>query len=377
MDSKQRLTETLYKTISDINVWQDVLRDISLLTGASRCIIMQRDKKTAELYITQSIYIDLASPVLYGFSDEETDSYITHFYQSDPWTEIELKNYPVTPYAMSSFLPIEELKKTEFWPWLAPQGINDTAVIEVFNSTEYWISINLYFDGYNEAVKNRCLDLLSEYKPLMNAVWDLGQQFRASKSSPESLYYFLEQQKSPSFLVDSNSKVIKANNKGLALLDCNDCLVNLKDNLLFIKNSEMRSRLRNEISVLSERKYIIENPPKTSFNIGELTFHCTLLGNGEDIIGRDTALRLVSIESREELLSKLLSPIWEVACLTRRERELVEVMASGGRVVDFMHEYGIAKSTAHAHWGKVKEKLQVKDRSEIFAHHQLFLETSN
>lgn len=374
MNSKQRLTGLLYKTISDINVWQDVLREISLLTGASRCIIMQRDKKTAELYITQSIYIDLESPVVYGFSDDETESYITHFYQSDPWTEIELNNHPVTPYAMSSYLPIAELKGTEFWPWLAPQGINDTAVTEVFNSVGYWVSINLYFDGYNESVKNSCLDLLSEYKMLMSEVWALGQQFRVSKSSPESLFYFLEQQKSPSFLVDNKSKVIKANNKGLALLDCKDCSVKLKDNLLFIKNSEMRSRLRGEISVLAERKYIVENPPKTSFNIGELAFHCTLLGNGEDIIGRDTALRLVSVESREELLSELLSPIWEVSCLTRRERELVKVMASGGRVVDFMHKHGIAKSTAHAHWGKVKEKLQVKDRSEIYAHHKLFLE---
>ncbi len=374
MDNRRQLTQLLYKTISDINVWHDVLREISLLTGASRCIIMQRDKKTAELYITQSIYIDLESPVVYGFSDDETESYITHFYQSDPWTEIELKNHPIVPYAMSSYLPIEKLKESDFWPWLAPQGINDTAVTEVFNSAGYWVSINLYFDGYNEVVKKKCLDLLSEYKRLMSEVWELGQQFRLSKSSPESLFYFLEQQKSPSFLVDSNSKVIKANNKGLALLDSTDCFLNIKDNLLFIKSSEMRGRLRDEISVLSERKYIVENPPKTSFNIGELAFHCTLLGNGEDIIGRDTALRLVSIESREELLSELLSPIWEVSSLTRRERELVEVIASGGRVVDFMNKYGIAKSTAHAHWGKVKEKLQVKDRSEIYAHHKLFLE---
>lgn len=74
------------------------------------------------------------------------------------------------------------------------------------------------------------------------------------------------------------------------------------------------------------------------------------------------------------LPNKQSSPLWEVSSLTRRERELVAVLANGGRVVDFMHKYGIAKSTAHAHWGNVKKKLRVHDRSEIFAHHQLFLE---
>lgn len=74
------------------------------------------------------------------------------------------------------------------------------------------------------------------------------------------------------------------------------------------------------------------------------------------------------------LPSKSVFPLWESSCLTRRERELVEVLAHGGRVVDFMNKYGIAKSTAHAHWGNVKEKLEVCDRSEIFAHHQIFLE---
>lgn len=74
------------------------------------------------------------------------------------------------------------------------------------------------------------------------------------------------------------------------------------------------------------------------------------------------------------LPSKSELPLWENSCLTRRESELVKVLANGGRVVDFMNTYKIAKSTAHAHWGSVKNKLEVCDRSEIFAHHQIFLE---
>jgi DNA-binding CsgD family transcriptional regulator len=76
-------------------------------------------------------------------------------------------------------------------------------------------------------------------------------------------------------------------------------------------------------------------------------------------------------------MDKKYSRLWGAHCLTRREKELVIVLANGGRVVDFMHKYDIAKSTAHAHWGNVKKKLGIKDRSEIYVQHQVFLKTSN
>lgn len=373
MDLSQKLIELLYKTISDISLWKTVLKEITQLTGASKGIIMLRDKATAELYITQSIYLELDSPLLYGFSAEKTFEYIDHYYQSDPWTAIENVHHPIRPYALSSYYEVSKLKQSAFWPWLESQQISDTVVFELFESSKYWVSINLYFDADDSQVKTACINFLNQYQKILRQYWELGHTFRLSKSSPDGFYYFLEQQNSAAFLVDRHTKVRALNDKARQLVTDGDGL-KIKDELLFIKDKLGRAQLRRRICDISNAQYQIDNPPEESFDIDGLSFSCTLLGKGEDLIGLDTALRLLTVESAQ--VRPTTKPIWETPGLTSRERQLVEVLADGGRVVDFMNQYGIAKSTAHAHWGNVKHKLDVQDRSEIYASHKLFLENN-
>lgn len=106
---------------------------------------MLRDKYSVELYITNDISAELKSPMLYGFTADEIDDYLEHYYQDDPWTEVEHQYHPVIPYAMSSYLPVEALRKTKFWQWLEPQQINDSVVVEIFSAPDSWISMNLFF----------------------------------------------------------------------------------------------------------------------------------------------------------------------------------------------------------------------------------------
>ncbi|WCE32039.1 LuxR C-terminal-related transcriptional regulator [Vibrio sp. SCSIO 43137] len=377
MERQLKLQALLLKTVTDIELWQDVLGQIATITGARKGIIMLRNKSTSDLYISKDIHFDLQSPMLYGLSNEEVGSYITHFYKVDPWTEIENKHHPVAPYAMSSYLPIDELEKTEFWQWLEPQGISDTVVVELHSSVDSWISLNMFFDGRDEKVKQATLELLRNMQDIFTQVWEFGMQHRATTASPESLNFFLEQQELPSLLVDGHSKVVKANEKAEQLLAESSFPISNKDGYLFIKDRAELNKLREGIAALSKSESQPAALPTCDIKINGYNCLCTLLGEGEDVIGADTVLRMLSIKPEKTVTVNGMCLIWESEGLTRREKELVEVLANGGRVVDFMNQYNLAKSTSHIHWGNVKKKLNVKDRNEIYAYHKLYLETIN
>ena len=102
-----------------------------------------------------------------------------------------------------------------------------------------------------------------------------------------------------------------------------------------------------------------------------------ILEKPENYIGESTGLRLISFESREHLTKSGDLPIWNHPDLTKRERELVEMLANGKRVVDFMNQHQIKKETAHFHWGNVKKKLKISDRSDLVKYHSDFLKNYN
>lgn len=369
-----KLERLLYKTVGSTAVWQGVLEEISNITGAPKAIIMLRDKQTAELYITKYIQIELESPMLFGFSEEQAFSYISHFYKFDPWTSIEKNHHPFVPYAMSSYLSISDLQKGDFWEWLAPQNISDTVVAEIHSSKDSWVSINVFYNDEDTEVKDKTLVLLTKYQMLMQEVWEEGLQYRAVHSAPESLDYFLEQLEQPAMLVRANGQLVKQNLKAEHLLNLSGGKLRSKDGYLFIRNKAEREELLNKIDNLSKRGEL--NGKEGDIVLGHFSISCTLLGDKEDIIGFDDALRLLVI--RKEKYSYTADiPIWQTPSLTNRERDLVEVLATGGRVVDFSQKFGIAKSTSHAHWGNVKNKLDITDRAQIYAQHQLYLRTSN
>lgn len=375
MHKNNMITELLYQTVTNIEVWQDVLAYLCNVTGAPKGIIMLRDKGDAELFISKNIHAELESPMLYGLSGEDIESYITEYYKFDPWTNIEKNHHPVRPYAMSKYLPIKSLQETKFWEWLEPQGINDSVVVELYDSKNYWISINLFLDGNDEKIKKLSLIVLENLQFLMNKVWHLGLQYKMSNSSPEGLVYFLEQQTSPSILIDCNLKVIHKNKKADVILSAPNNLIKRAAGHLFIRNSGKQKLFKETVVNLSSVEFNPILPPTTVINLGSWSCHVTLLSDAQNIVGEDTALRLLSF--RLNVLhpdDQQLFPIWESPGLTSREKELVKELAEGNKVVDFQKKHKMAKSTAHNHWTSVKRKLQLKDRAQIVDKHRYYLE---
>lgn len=374
MHKNNMITELLYQTVTNIEVWQDVLAYLCNETGAPKGIIMLRDKGDAELFISKNIHTELESPMLYGLSGEDIESYITEYYKFDPWTNIEKNYHPVRPYAMSKYLPIKNLKETKFWEWLEPQGINDSVVVELYDSKNYWISINLFLDGNDEKTKKLSLIVLENLQLLMNKFWHLGLQYKMSNSSPEGLVYFLEQQTSPSILIDCNLKVIHTNKKADIILSTPNNLIKRAAGHLFIRNNGKQKLFKETVVNLSSVEFNPILPPTTVINLDSWSCNVTLLSEAQNVIGEDTALRLLTFQTNISRLKEDKNlPIWETPILTRREKELVKVLALGGMIVDFQNKHKLAKSTAHAHWGNVKKKLKISDRAQIFAKHQIFL----
>ncbi|NLS14451.1 hypothetical protein HGP28_16395 [Vibrio sp. SM6] len=373
MQAHKDLKEKLYKTINNVEHWRDVLGEMVKLTGAKKAFLMLRNRQSSDFYIPKDLLETLASPVIYGLSEQEVDDYVNRYQSLDPWTKIEAQIPPITPYALSQYISAEALRASGFWSWLEPQGVNDTVVFAVHHASDHWVSVNLLYDNTQPGLKQKILALITEYLPLMNEVWEAGQRMRQVTTYPASIQFFLEQLSDSAFLVDRYAKVINSNRHAKTLAKNSELGLQLHQGYLHHKERRISETLKKLISNIGSEDYHPDAPPKLQVRLLGHNVTVTLLNRSEDLIGYDTALRLVTIEMHNARGRHGLAPPWQHDSLTKREAELVEVLASGGKIIDFIHQYGLAKSTAHAHWGNVKKKLCVSDRSEIYAAYQMYL----
>ena len=122
-------------------------------------------------------------------------------------------------------------------------------------------------------------------------------------------------------------------------------------------NTIFRKQLDKAIHSLQECR---NNTDPIEVHYRDITLKLSLIGTTENILGENIAQYILTIHDQTD--NHL---VWENPLLTTREQQLVEILAKGSRVVDFQNHYKLAKSTAHMHWQHVKEKLNIKDRTEI------------
>lgn len=365
----EELQQAIYKTIDDIEYWQEVLRLLCEVTGASKGIISLRDSLTAELVIPTDVRQELSSPLLYGFSEMEIGSYVTHYIERDPWTPFEKLFHPSEPTSLAKFVDLKTLQNSEFWQWLEPQGITDTTVLEIGLSAPNWIALNLYYPTKTDTIKKKVLEYTSKLQGSMQDAWRIGQRLRASEQSPNRLGYFLERQPQAAFILSSIGEIILENKKAVNLNEAEKDIYQLNNQCLVLLDSDLQSQLNEAMQAL--RLSVDGRLDEIKFSSKTLDITLTLIEKAEDQLGVDSGARLLTIG----LASAQLLPIWNNALLTKRERQLVEQLANGDKVVDFINRYKMSKSTGHFHWQNVKRKLGIKDRSEIQVMHQLYLQS--
>lgn len=374
MQGCEELKKIIYKTVGNIELWEEVIQEFIKLTGASKGIITLRDRMTAELVFSQDTKHELSSPLLYGFSEAETESYIYHYAQFDPWTEIEKLYHPLYPYVFSKHLNIKTLQKSKFWEWLEPQGIGDAVVLDIGTSIHGWVAMNLFFPSENNKVKQAVLNLTREFQSAMSDAWRCGLAYRTKNNAPERLAFFIEQQSLPSLLLDDNATVILKNKKASDLFSQIDDVFIGGNNEFRIKNKNLRVLYNEAMLKLINTPFVSSEQSEVVIQDNNLLLKLILIEPPENVLGEEVGLRLITIENIVKCKYSSSSRVWDNPVLTKRERQLVELMANGGRVTDFINKYSLKKGTGHYHWTNVKKKLNVTDRSEIHVQHQIFLQ---
>ncbi len=361
MQTKEQLRNAIEQTLPDINKWQNVLEIFVKITGASKGIISLRNRLTAELVVPTDVRQELCSPLVYGFSEEEIYHYITHYIEHDPWTDIENLYHPYEPYPLSKHIARKELENSLFWEWLEPQNISDTVVLEIGASSEYWVAMNLYYPIEDTTVKQCILDYTLEFQKTIQQVWKHGQAVRMAVLESPYIEYSLEQQPQPAFLIRSNRELLAKNKKAEQILkDQNTVFLVSQDKKLRLKNKKISEQIDLAIHSSKEKNFSKSNTKQIEIHYESMILKFTPIGDAENLLGENTAQYMLTIHQ---------CLIWEHPSLTPRQKQLAEILAKGGRVVDFQNHYSITKSTAHLHWGEVKKKFNVKDRAEIHELH--------
>ena len=359
LNSKKNVEHALLRTLSDPKRWGAALDVLISETGSTKGVILQRDTRTGQLMLPKNLPEYLSKPLLRGFTQQQMEEYENDYAENDPWTEIELRYPSIAPYALSTWMSIDELQQHDLYTWLAPQQITDTVVMDIYRDDDYWVAINLFFDHKDSLVRERCTGLLNEVQALMQAMWRalLTEYNQPGVSQP--MTYFLNHRDKAELLINSVGKVFATSQRASDLLEDESFPLLIKSDRIFIRNQVIRERFWSLL-----RPAFDVNNDSVTFDFEGYWFKVMNVNTYVDLVGRDQGLKLVSI-NRGYSTDFLERPIWECDLLTKREKDLVRVLANGGRVVDFQKEYNLAKSTAHNYWTNVKKKLNITDRAQL------------
>uniref|UniRef100_UPI00192CF03D LuxR C-terminal-related transcriptional regulator n=1 Tax=Thaumasiovibrio occultus TaxID=1891184 RepID=UPI00192CF03D len=373
MAEHETLSSLLLKSSINVSDWGRILAALLDLCGASRGVISLRCRHTASVFVPPVVLKEGQSPLICGLSKEEVNTYLKYYADMDPWVAIERKHHPVVPYLMSEYLPLDELKTLPYWQWLEPQGINDCATLDIGRCDEGWIAVSVLFDGSTEGQRYQVLNTLRQYQHSLSLAWRMRQKARENTMSSVCFEQLINQIAFPAFILSPSNKLINYNHAGERFLaDCDTPLQESDDELVLIDENR-RCRAIPIRKYFDATEYNAYRSTPQNLEAGEWCLEYAHLGEGGNLLGVDDLLRLVIVKRKEDIKNEFLTPIWDFPGLTRRERQLVKVLATGGKVVDFSHQYKVAKSTSHSHWSNVKRKLNVGDRSEIYAQHQVYL----
>lgn len=321
-----QLSGILVRCVVDTSMWSEALQRLCNYTSTRKALITLRDLKTAEIVVPSDVLADFASPLIYGFSEEEVGSYLLKFAEIDVWTPVEQANYPYFPYAMSRYLDLRTLKQSEFWDWLEPQRINDCIVCELGRTDHYWAALNLYFDGIESSKVNIALERLRVVLPSLRSAWSASREFQLSKTSEDALMMVLNSMSFPAALVSRTGDTLR-------------CNLELRElSLSWEKPVRIGTRfsLPRDVLLDHDASIVSFDLIRTDERDTNLRAHVSAFQSAEFAGGERRDMYLVSCSPMELAPVAASGEIWENPALTIRERELVKLVALG-------HKFRIAQ----------------------------------
>lgn len=352
-----RLTQSLVGTVANREGWDRALGDLCAYVGAKKALLSLRAFDTADIVVPDNVMRTYGSPLIYGFTETEVGAYLDTYAQIDPWTEIEQRNHPYYPYAMSAYIDEVALRKTEFWAWLEPQGIKDTIVAELWHSDHAWAAINLYLGQASDVPIDDMLDRLREVLPVLKAVWTAGKELELARSADSAIGMVISAVEGPALLVTRDGAIQSLNEGAKALLAEWSLPSTAGDRLVLPQDL----RLQSKDSALSAK--LLKGGP------APYRGHAVLsdLQSTQTLDGEDVDLLLIRFEPARLEAGKL----WETDGLTPRERDLVKLIAQGARLKDAEDSMALSHPRIMQIWKSARTKLRVENANDLRLKHRL------
>ena len=357
----QRLNALIFDTIPDVQNWGRVIEEVLNLTGAAKGILALRASRDANFRIPAKV---LSSPLIVNFDLAYVESFIEHYAALDPWTPVEEAHPPVDPYPLSRYVDAASLKASEFWEWLAPQGISDTVVVKIGETEGHWVGLNIFFDGMDVAVRDNVMALIEEVIPSLRRAWEIGEVHRLSSHQAGVRLNEISFMPMAAFFCRANGTTNMVTNRLRQLREFEHDLFRSIEPII-------RFQLREHQEVFTG---LLHKATKVGDTVAQdlvcgdrdINLSVSCVTASEDVIGRRT----------EQFLGVFADPLFEgrkkveertlLGELTLREKELLEYLRDQETTISgFSKKTGISPHTADFHWRNLKKKLHINSIYEL------------
>jgi len=355
------IDNAILNAITDLSKWGDVIRLLVQASGAAKGILALRKNRDANFKVPGGV---LDSPLLFGFSIPEIEDYVTRYIQVDPWTEIEENYFPAYPYALSKYLPLDQLRSLEFWDWLEPQGISDTVVVSVGTFDNYWVGLNLFFDGGDDTIRQRTIALLDELLHKLRRAWGVSEIHRMASQQTGVTLREIAFIPLSAFFCKADGQTNMATDQLHTLQEAEpDFLRSIEPCVQF----ELKHH-QTQFKQLLEQVQLEGGTQSTRLEYGDesVSLSISRVTEAEDILGRQTAQFLCVLDhALFDERARVASLIATVE-LSNREREMLDYLkVENATIAGFATHIGKTRHAADFHWRNLKRKLGVNNISDL------------
>ncbi|MGH1415043.1 MAG: hypothetical protein ACRBB0_16260 [Pelagimonas sp.] len=355
------LLTALARTVLDSHEWNNALRELCDYCGASKALISRRSVKDAQIIIPTQVRDQWQSPLIYGFSKQDVESFATQFGAVDPWNQIEAQNFPYTPYAMQRFLPIKQLRETAFWQWLEPQGIVDCIVAKIDQDESGWTALNLHLDADQARDVDGVLQRLASVLADVSAMWTAGRDVFIARSGFRPVPSIVDYMSDPCIVLNVQNVVSDVNPAASELSAAGTVVAKPKSKLQLPKTWQryLPSKL-HDVANLDGGVGMENWQPFVARDV-----------RLEHLSGEEDGYRIVFIVRKQA--AALEVPDWNHADLNEREKLLVRHLAQGGQVKDGAALFGISVRANADIWKSARLKLGGLKKQDLVLRNRDFI----
>lgn len=356
-ENGKSLSSLLLEAADDPNQWGIALAKIASTCGTIAGIITLRSIKDAKIVISSEIETEYHTPYVGGFPPEMVKIYVDQFRENDPWALVQSHTHPHVPTLMSDHLSISQFGKTEFGKWVSQDFFNDTLVVEIGRSKNYWTALNLYFMHQDATQARQIQSQLNTYLPDIRRAWSVSRKLQQSLVIEQKLLEHVQNHPDAIFLINAENRVQAISCSGARYLEKG--IVQICERTKYLKLSSSihcHANITSHVSVFKDEEGAGEG------FIAELdhSFPSTIP------TGEKLGLEVISIGTWVE---KQVLP-WESPILTEREKLQVLIIAKNNSVEASADALNVGERRNRQIWRDVKKKLGGVTKAEIVALYQ-------